>query len=45
MVRVKVVAAIALCAQSYYNFLHTYNKKFKKKKKAKKEMVDDSTAS
>ncbi len=33
MARVKIAAAFALCAPSYYNFLH------------KKEMVDDSSAS
>ncbi len=40
MARVKIAAAFALCALSYYNFLHTYNQKINKKKMAKKEMVD-----
>ncbi len=42
--RVKIVAAFALCAVSYYNFLDIYNPKKKKETMAKKEMVDDSSA-
>ncbi len=45
MASVKIAAAFALCALSYYNFLQTYNKKINKKTMAKKVIVDDSSAS
>ncbi len=37
MARVKIAAAFALCALSYYHFLHTYNQKIKIKTRGEKE--------
>ncbi len=36
MASVKIAAAFAFCARSYYNFLHTCNKKNKNKKPCEK---------